>query len=1007
MTRRHSWRRILQVRPGEERRLWFVAGFFVLTQAGHGLSLNMADALFFRRFGVENLPYMFMALGLATLVATLAYSAGFARFNRRRYLVAVYLGIVCVLIVERLVAAGGARATFAVIWVSTSVILIITYTAMWNVASEVFDTRQAKRLFPVLASAGILGGVAGNFLTAPLTALLGTTNLLLVQGILLTGAAWFAHRTGAQFFRPRRAVSVSPIEQLRGGYRLIRRSPLLRLVAFAAPLLSLLFLAVLFPFSQAVAERFTEEAELAGFLGFFSGAVTALAFLISLLLAGRLYARLGLVGALLILPVVYVGAFAIWMVEFGFQTAVAVRAMQWLTSTGVALTAFNALFNVAPADRRGEAFAFVNAVPAQVGVVAAGVWLLAGQHLLSQSQTFLGGLLLSGLLLILVLLMRSRYRQALMAGLRAGTLNVFDQTSGSLSRLAHDGDATRAAVEAMSDERLEVRRAAAQVLAAIGGPAAQTRLRAGLNDPDPEVRLAAIAGWSGDAGGGGSEVLESLMEDEDPRVRAAAVAAVGRLATTNPATLSVIAADPNPMVRARAAGALARTGDRQGATLAIERLASSRTIDDRLAGLGAASEVPGSLPIGDLRSHLHDSTSSRVRVGAVNALAALDSEQATRILLEATEDLDEHVRLAAASALSARPEAVDLLVEALYTGSERSKHAVLAGLKPYGHRVERRVVEWALEQIPRARDFRRAGAVLSAHPSEGCIGFLAQLIADREWQVERRVLSCLAVIGSPRDVDLIERGLAVPDAERRAQAIEALDTLPDQELSAALVPLLEAEPSDPDVTLPELLVLLTADFDPWVRALALRGLDETEWEGRESVFRAARGSIDEVVAETASVALARMQGDMTLETFTILDKLLALRQVPLFAGLPPQDLDQVAAIAEEAHFIEGAYLFRQGDEGDEMFVIIEGAVEVRAHSSDQDDHRVAVRRAGEHVGELALLRQEPRSADVIAHEGSVRSLTLSRRALERILLDRPGVAVRMLGTLADRLSDRI
>lgn len=1001
------WRRLLQVRPGEERRLGFVAGFFVLTQASHGLSLNMADALFFRRFGVENLPYMFMALGAVTMVATLAYSAGFARFNRRRYLVAVYLGIVGLLIVERVAATGNARAVFAVIWVLTSVILIITYTAMWNVASEVFDTRQAKRLFPVLASAGILGGVVGNFLTPPLSGLLGTTNLLLVQGALLTGGAWFAHRTGAQFFLPRQAVTASTLDQLRGGYRLIRRSPLLRLVAYAAALLSLLLLAVLFPFSQAVAARFVDETELAGFLGLFSGVTTALAFLISLLLAGRLYARVGLVGSLLILPVVYVGAFVVWTLEYGFETAVAVRGVQWLASAGIALTAFNALFNVAPPERRGEAFAFVNAIPAQLGVVAAGAWLLLADRRLSPSQTFLGGLVASLALLALVWMMRSRYQRALMTGLQAGTLDVFDQPAGSLSRLALDGDATRAAAVAMGDQRVEVRRGAAQVLAGIGGSIAGPALLNGLDDVDPEVRHSSVIGLGNVLSALEAEVLEPLMADPDVRVRGSAVDTIARLDPLPGTKFHSPASDPSPAVQGRAAVGYAAAGDPGSAHKLIGELRASATIDGQLAALAAAADLGEGIPLEELRSMAGDPVSSRVRVAAVTALAAIESEAANRALLEATESLDEHVRLAAADALGTKPEAVDRLVDALYTGSERSKHAVLAALRVYGHRAEGPVVEWAMRQIPRARDFRTTARVLSSEPPDSSLGFLHELVRDREWQAERRVLACLAVIGSPRDVDLIQRGLEARDPERRAQAIEALDTLPDRELSAALVPLLEDESADPGVALPDLLELLTADFDPWVRALALRSLEETGMKGRQNVFADAAGSIDDVVSETAAAALARMQGNMPLETFTLLDRLLALRQVPLFSGLPPQDLDQIAALTTEAHFSEGRYLFRQGEDGEEMFVIIDGTVEVRAHSPEAGDHRVALRGAGEHVGELALLRRQPRSADVIAHGGDVRTLTLSRRALERILLDRPGVAVRMLGTLADRLTDLI
>ncbi len=67
------------------------------------------------------------------------------------------------------------------------VAVLVSYTILWIAAGEVCTTRQAKRLFPIFASAGIVGAIAGNGLAGPLTSLLGAENLLLIHAALLVG----------------------------------------------------------------------------------------------------------------------------------------------------------------------------------------------------------------------------------------------------------------------------------------------------------------------------------------------------------------------------------------------------------------------------------------------------------------------------------------------------------------------------------------------------------------------------------------------------------------------------------------------------------------------------------------------------------------------------------------------------------------------------------------------------------------------------------------------------
>lgn len=91
-----------------------------------------------------------------------------------------------------------------------------------------------------------------------------------------------------------------------------------------------------------------------------------------------------------------------------------------------------------------------------------------------------------------------------------------------------------------------------------------------------------------------------------------------------------------------------------------------------------------------------------------------------------------------------------------------------------------------------------------------------------------------------------------------------------------------------------------------------------------------------------------------------------LSQVELFEGLEPDELDQIAAICEERTLESGAVVAKQGDVGDELFIIWEGLVEVVHEETPEDSapRTVVNLGQGQVFGEMALVDFGPRSATV-------------------------------------------
>lgn len=122
-----------------------------------------------------------------------------------------------------------------------------------------------------------------------------------------------------------------------------------------------------------------------------------------------------------------------------------------------------------------------------------------------------------------------------------------------------------------------------------------------------------------------------------------------------------------------------------------------------------------------------------------------------------------------------------------------------------------------------------------------------------------------------------------------------------------------------------------------------------------------------------------------------------IKRVPLFSELGRKELDEVASIADEIDLSEGKELTVEGQPGREFMVIIEGDATVR--KGDQEVNRLG---AGDFFGEIALVRQQPRTATVIANS-PIRALVITDRSF-RTLLDRsPTIEEKVMSALSARL----
>jgi CRP-like cAMP-binding protein len=126
------------------------------------------------------------------------------------------------------------------------------------------------------------------------------------------------------------------------------------------------------------------------------------------------------------------------------------------------------------------------------------------------------------------------------------------------------------------------------------------------------------------------------------------------------------------------------------------------------------------------------------------------------------------------------------------------------------------------------------------------------------------------------------------------------------------------------------------------------------------------------------------------------------RDIPLLAKLTAPDLRALASRGKVRRYLRGATLFREGDRGDSLHVVIEGAVRITVGSPRGEEATVALLGPGEFVGDLALLDGLPRSANALALEAT-KTLVVTRDDFRRWLSERPKASLALLEALSQRV----
>jgi len=955
---------MLRLHRGEGRTVAVLVGIAFLADAGVMIAQSAIDALFFARYGVGKLPLMYVLVGVLMFATTIGLAALLTRAGRARSFLVIPAVIFAVALGSRAALEADAGWVYGALWLVRNIAQSTLILAVWGLAGLVADTRQAKRWFPVIAAGGVMGLVVGGVVTAPLAATLGSANLLFVWAALIAGAtglAWqLVHREGISLAAPPRRATGHGSE-LTGGLADVIRSGLLRWMSAADLLVALLFSLLYLAFSKVAVERYPNPDKLAAFFGVFFAIAMAAAFLISLFGTSRLLARFGVPTVVLILPLLYLVAFGVFLAAATFATLVAFRFAQVAWDNGGANGTWEALINTFPADRRDRARAFLYGVPLQLGTMLAGLVAFVAQRLGHPDVLYGAGLVAGILAVASVWRIRGAYPRALVAALREGRPAIFGGPGGPRPAVLQ-ADATSLSVleGLLDDDDPAVRRLAAHSMGDFEAEPAETALLEAIGDRDASVRVEALESLGRLGGPDALEAAQRALSDPDSAVRLTALAVVTDAGALPGRSLL---ADDDPTVRSQAAALLLGDDEEAEPTLIRAVRDPSPTVRaSALRGIAAA----GRRGARSLALEALTDPDAGVRAEAARAVAAVVPEAAVTSLLVALADDDHRVRAAAVDGLAeVGAPASDVVSEALF--DRRREHALAALERLPLDGASGHVRRFASEAVARAlEDVRRRDAL--GPPDGDAVELLRSSLEARAERNAIDALRAVALLGHRGAVSAAIESLAGSDPAQRANAVEVIETVGEPEIVRPLLVLWEpphAGKSDPRV-----LEQLRSDDDQWIRACA----------------------------EFAAKTLEGAAMTRTETTVPLVERVVLLRKAPLFAALPPQDLQPIAEVAEEHLFAEGDLIAAEGAPGDTTYVIVDGEVDVVAAGGP-----LAVRGTGDVIGEMSVISSRPRVASLRAKSG-VRVLAIHKPAFEAILRERPDTALALMRVLCERLA---
>ena len=369
--------KVLPVRGDETTVALLMFAYSFLAMTAYNIFKPVTKSKVIDEIGSNNLPLVLLASSLLIGLVMHLYSSAARRLPRRQVVPLTQTGIIVLLCIFWLLLRTGAVWVTIGLYFFGHILGILLISQFWTMANEIYDARQAKRLFGLIGGGACLGGALGNFITAAMIAQLGSNNLILVSAAVLAvcvAIVWRITRlcNVGQHAEFEEEVGVGGREAL----RLLAESPHLRVLAAIVGLAVMGAALVDQQLSMAAEALHVDPDDIAEFLAKVGAYLSLAAFAVQVGLTSRIHRSWGIPAALLLLPV-GLGTSATLILLTGALWAVgAARVLDGTLRYSLDKTTREVLFLPVPAGLRFRAKPFIDVTMEKLGKAFAAVLIL-------------------------------------------------------------------------------------------------------------------------------------------------------------------------------------------------------------------------------------------------------------------------------------------------------------------------------------------------------------------------------------------------------------------------------------------------------------------------------------------------------------------------------------------------------------------------------------------------------------------------------------------------------
>ncbi|MGE0787817.1 MAG: hypothetical protein AB7S26_19235 [Sandaracinaceae bacterium] len=404
------------------RYVFAAAGTLFLLLCGHTILEVSRDALFLSRLGADQLPFTYIAIAAAALVAAQLDMWLSARVDGR------YLSMGTLL-----VAAVGTLGFYTLFdrelpWVPhafyvwTGVIATFAVAQFWRLLADIFTVAEAKQVYSRIAAGGSLGAVLGAAAAAFAQDYLAPRELLIL-GAGLLGLAGIVPTLAYPVLGRPKASSKKILARWRARVDSAQRSYGTRLL-WLSVLSAVAAVLVDFILKATVADALPSN-ELGAFFGAYYVALNALSLIVQLLIAPRLLSSLGATRALTVLPILFAAGAVGVLLTGGLAMAALLRGADGALRHSLNRSAFELLFLPLEKAVRDRYKASIEALGQRGGQAAGSLAILGVMALgVTSRQLSIGVIVLAALWIIAALMLRDRYLDLFRSNLRRGTVET-------------------------------------------------------------------------------------------------------------------------------------------------------------------------------------------------------------------------------------------------------------------------------------------------------------------------------------------------------------------------------------------------------------------------------------------------------------------------------------------------------------------------------------------------------------------------------------------------------